>query len=62
MEAQNGDMNDFKDCINSIEVEDFASSDLFFTWTKNLFKVKAGDTTGVLKKLDRIMVNEDFLD
>nr|GEY68557.1 RNA-directed DNA polymerase, eukaryota, reverse transcriptase zinc-binding domain protein [Tanacetum cinerariifolium] len=56
------DMNDFKDCINSLEVEDLESSGLFFTWTNNLFKVKPGDTTGVLKKLDRTMVNEDFLD
>ncbi|GJV80028.1 RNA-directed DNA polymerase, eukaryota, reverse transcriptase zinc-binding domain protein [Tanacetum coccineum] len=60
--TMSSDMNDFKDCINSIEVEDIVSSGLFFTWTKNLFKVKAGDATGVLKKLDRIMVNEDFLD
>nr|GEZ76134.1 RNA-directed DNA polymerase, eukaryota, reverse transcriptase zinc-binding domain protein [Tanacetum cinerariifolium] len=49
------DLNDFKDCINSLEVEYLESSGLFFTWTKNLFKVKHGDTTGVLKKLDRTM-------
>nr|GEV12647.1 RNA-directed DNA polymerase, eukaryota, reverse transcriptase zinc-binding domain protein [Tanacetum cinerariifolium] len=60
--TMSSDMNDFKDCINNIEVEDIVSSGLFFTWTKNLFKVKAGDATGVLKKLDMIMVNEDFLD
>ncbi|GJR00677.1 RNA-directed DNA polymerase, eukaryota, reverse transcriptase zinc-binding domain protein [Tanacetum coccineum] len=60
--TMSSDMNDFKNCINSIEVEDLASSGLFFIWTKNLFKVKTGDTTGVLKKLDMIMVNEEFLD
>ncbi|GKB65141.1 RNA-directed DNA polymerase, eukaryota, reverse transcriptase zinc-binding domain protein, partial [Tanacetum coccineum] len=56
------DMYDFKECVNSIEVEDLASSGLFFTWTKNLFKVKAGDSTRVLKKLDRIIGNEEFID
>ncbi|GKC23551.1 hypothetical protein Tco_1025701 [Tanacetum coccineum] len=60
--TMSSDMNDFKDCINSIEVEDPTSSGLFFKWTKNLFKVKVGDTTRVLKKLDMIMVNEYFLD
>ncbi|GJY41345.1 RNA-directed DNA polymerase, eukaryota, reverse transcriptase zinc-binding domain protein [Tanacetum coccineum] len=54
------EMQDFKDCINMIEVEDFCSSGLFFTWTKNLKKARAGDETGVLK-LDRVMVNEDFM-
>ncbi|GKD40666.1 RNA-directed DNA polymerase, eukaryota, reverse transcriptase zinc-binding domain protein [Tanacetum coccineum] len=50
------DMSDFKDCVNNIEVEDIASSGLFYTWIKNLFKVKTVDTSGVLKKLDRMMV------
>ncbi|GJX24112.1 RNA-directed DNA polymerase, eukaryota, reverse transcriptase zinc-binding domain protein [Tanacetum coccineum] len=56
------DMYDFKECVNSIEVEDLASSGLFFTWTKNLFKVKASDNTRVLKKLDIIIGNEEFID
>ncbi|GKF09687.1 RNA-directed DNA polymerase, eukaryota, reverse transcriptase zinc-binding domain protein, partial [Tanacetum coccineum] len=55
-------MCDFKDCVNSIDVEDIASTGLFYTWTKNLFKAKEGDTSGVLKKLDRIMGNEEFID
>ncbi|GJY20239.1 hypothetical protein Tco_0392805 [Tanacetum coccineum] len=46
-----GDMNEFRDCINNIEIEDVDSSGLFYTWTKNLFKVKAGNTSGALKKL-----------
>nr|GEZ55904.1 hypothetical protein [Tanacetum cinerariifolium] len=33
------DMEEFKDCVNNIEVEDITSSGLFYTWTKNLFKV-----------------------
>ncbi|GJT13483.1 RNA-directed DNA polymerase, eukaryota, reverse transcriptase zinc-binding domain protein [Tanacetum coccineum] len=56
------DMNDFKDCVNSIEMEDVVSNGLFYTWTKNLFETKIGDTTGVLKNLDRIMGNEEFID
>ncbi|GJZ82023.1 RNA-directed DNA polymerase, eukaryota, reverse transcriptase zinc-binding domain protein [Tanacetum coccineum] len=55
------DMVEFKDCINQVEVEDLSSAGLHFTWTKNLQKVKLGDYSGILKKLDRIMISEDFL-
>ncbi|GKA75895.1 RNA-directed DNA polymerase, eukaryota, reverse transcriptase zinc-binding domain protein [Tanacetum coccineum] len=54
-------MVEFKDCINQVEVEDLSSASLHFTWTKNLQKVKLGDYSGILKKLDRIMISEDFL-
>ncbi|GJT49004.1 hypothetical protein Tco_0975161 [Tanacetum coccineum] len=54
--------NDFKKCIHNVELEDIASSGLFFTWTKNLFKVKAGNNSGILKKLDKIMGSEEFID
>ncbi|GJY12210.1 RNA-directed DNA polymerase, eukaryota, reverse transcriptase zinc-binding domain protein [Tanacetum coccineum] len=56
------DMIEFNDCINSIEMKDITSSGLFYTWTKNLFKAKAGDNTGVLKKFDRTMANKEFID
>ncbi|GJT37856.1 hypothetical protein Tco_0937721 [Tanacetum coccineum] len=52
------DMNEFRYCINNIEMEDVASSGLFYTWTKNLFKVKAGNTSDALKKLDKIMAKK----
>ncbi|GJR87831.1 RNA-directed DNA polymerase, eukaryota, reverse transcriptase zinc-binding domain protein [Tanacetum coccineum] len=55
--SMTNDMNDFKEFINSIEMEDIESSGLFFTWTKNLFKKKTGDKTGVLKKIDRVITN-----
>ncbi|GKD74538.1 RNA-directed DNA polymerase, eukaryota, reverse transcriptase zinc-binding domain protein [Tanacetum coccineum] len=55
------DMMEFKECINQVEAEDLSSAGLHFTWTKNLLKVKLGDYFGILKKLDRIMVNEDFM-
>ncbi|GKE22706.1 hypothetical protein Tco_1434218 [Tanacetum coccineum] len=54
------DMKDFQRCVNSIEVEDINSSGLFYTWTKNLHKTKTGCYTGILKKLDKVMGNEDF--
>ncbi|GJS26999.1 RNA-directed DNA polymerase, eukaryota, reverse transcriptase zinc-binding domain protein [Tanacetum coccineum] len=44
-----------------IKIKDLCSSGLFFTWTKNLKKAREGNDTGVLKKLDRVMVNEEFL-
>ncbi|GJX36323.1 RNA-directed DNA polymerase, eukaryota, reverse transcriptase zinc-binding domain protein [Tanacetum coccineum] len=55
------DMMEFKDCINQVEVEDLSSVGLYFTWKKNLQKVKLGDYSGILKKLDRVLVNEDFI-
>ncbi|GKC52531.1 retrovirus-related pol polyprotein from transposon TNT 1-94 [Tanacetum coccineum] len=36
------DMNDFKNYSNHVKFEDISSSGLYFTWTKNLFKVKVG--------------------
>ncbi|GKD49520.1 RNA-directed DNA polymerase, eukaryota, reverse transcriptase zinc-binding domain protein, partial [Tanacetum coccineum] len=51
------DMQDFINCTNSIEVEDIGSSGLFFTWIKSPLKASAS----IMKKLDRIMVNEGFM-
>ncbi|GJW74464.1 RNA-directed DNA polymerase, eukaryota, reverse transcriptase zinc-binding domain protein [Tanacetum coccineum] len=55
------DMVKFNDCVNQIEVDDLCCSGMYFTWTKNLHKVKKGDVTGILKKLDRVMVNDDLI-
>ncbi|GJR84402.1 RNA-directed DNA polymerase, eukaryota, reverse transcriptase zinc-binding domain protein [Tanacetum coccineum] len=55
------DMKDFQEYVNHIEAEDINSSGLFFTWTKNLHKAKVGAHTEILKKLDRIIGNEDFI-
>nr|GEY61712.1 hypothetical protein [Tanacetum cinerariifolium] len=46
--SMTSDMNESKDCINNIEIEDVVNSGLFYTWTQNLFKAKPGNTTGVL--------------
>ncbi|GJY18231.1 hypothetical protein Tco_0389722 [Tanacetum coccineum] len=55
----NSEMQEFKDCVNMIEVEDLCSSGLFFTCTKNLKKAREGNHTCVLKKLDRVMIDKD---
>ncbi|GJR19680.1 putative ribonuclease H-like domain-containing protein [Tanacetum coccineum] len=52
----NEEMQEFKDCINLIEMEDIRSTGFFYTWTKSL---KNPDNS-VLKKLDRVMVSESF--
>ncbi|GJT15727.1 RNA-directed DNA polymerase, eukaryota, reverse transcriptase zinc-binding domain protein [Tanacetum coccineum] len=54
-------MMEFQDCINKIKVDDLCKTGLHFTWTKNLQKTKVGNMTGILKKLDRVMINEDFI-
>lgn len=55
------DMIEFQECLNMIEVKDICRSCLHFTWTKNLHKIKAGIMTGILKNLDRVMPNEEFI-
>ncbi|GJS50283.1 hypothetical protein Tco_0600404 [Tanacetum coccineum] len=47
--------------LNKIEVEDTCKSGLYFTWTKNLYNAKVGIMTWILKKLDKVMSNEDFI-
>ncbi|GJZ17125.1 RNA-directed DNA polymerase, eukaryota, reverse transcriptase zinc-binding domain protein [Tanacetum coccineum] len=54
----NEDMHDFKDCINDIKVEDINSCGLFYTWIKS----PSMPATSILKKLDRVMINTEFLD
>nr|GEU32815.1 RNA-directed DNA polymerase, eukaryota, reverse transcriptase zinc-binding domain protein [Tanacetum cinerariifolium] len=51
------DMSEFKDTINSLEVEDLCSTGFYYTWTKSL----KNPHCRTLKKLDRIMVNDEFL-
>ncbi|GJY89293.1 RNA-directed DNA polymerase, eukaryota, reverse transcriptase zinc-binding domain protein [Tanacetum coccineum] len=50
------DMKDFIDCVDNIEVEDVCWTGLHFTW----IKLPSNPNTGILKKLDRVMANEDF--
>ncbi|GJZ15926.1 RNA-directed DNA polymerase, eukaryota, reverse transcriptase zinc-binding domain protein [Tanacetum coccineum] len=53
-----GDMGEFRDAINSLEIEDLCSTGFHFTWTKSLHNPQ----NSILKKLDRIMMNDDFLE
>ncbi|GKD41659.1 RNA-directed DNA polymerase, eukaryota, reverse transcriptase zinc-binding domain protein [Tanacetum coccineum] len=51
------DMVEFNDAINIFEVEYICSSGFHFTWTKSLKNPQCK----TLKKLDRIMINDEFL-
>ena len=55
------DMLEFQDCLNTVEVEDVCKTGLHYTWTKNLQRVKAGNMSGTLKKLDRVLENEELI-
>ncbi|GKB89803.1 hypothetical protein Tco_0962075 [Tanacetum coccineum] len=50
-----GDMQDFMDCVNSLEIEDVCSSGLHFTWIKSPSSPNNSD----MKKLDRVMAHEN---
>ncbi|GKD20453.1 RNA-directed DNA polymerase, eukaryota, reverse transcriptase zinc-binding domain protein [Tanacetum coccineum] len=52
------DMQDFGVYVNDIEVEDVNYTGLFYTWIKSPSRPE----TSILKKLDRVMVNSDFID
>ncbi|GKB31830.1 sodium/hydrogen exchanger 6 [Tanacetum coccineum] len=55
--SMNVGMCDFKDCVKRIEVIDNNSFGLHYTWNQ-----KPKGRNGILKKLDRIMCNIDFVD
>ncbi|GJZ66378.1 RNA-directed DNA polymerase, eukaryota, reverse transcriptase zinc-binding domain protein [Tanacetum coccineum] len=52
------EMSEFQDCVNHIEVDDLHSEGFYYTWTKSLRNPKCR----TLKKLDRIILNEAFID
>ncbi|GJS68035.1 RNA-directed DNA polymerase, eukaryota, reverse transcriptase zinc-binding domain protein [Tanacetum coccineum] len=51
------EMGEFRDAIQSLEIDDICSSGFFYTWIKSL----KNPLNSTLKKLDRIMCNETFL-
>ncbi|GJS54697.1 RNA-directed DNA polymerase, eukaryota, reverse transcriptase zinc-binding domain protein [Tanacetum coccineum] len=55
--GKTSDMVEYSDTINSLEVEDICSSGFQFTWTKSLKNPRCN----ILKKLDRILINDEFL-
>ncbi|KAK1441229.1 hypothetical protein QVD17_07072 [Tagetes erecta] len=50
-------MREFQECVKSMEMMDIVSSGLRFTWSQ---KPKRG--VGILKKIDRVMGNMEFID
>ncbi|GJS50228.1 RNA-directed DNA polymerase, eukaryota, reverse transcriptase zinc-binding domain protein [Tanacetum coccineum] len=51
------DMQEFIDCVNNIEVEDVCMTGMHYTWIKS----PSNPSTSILKKLDRVMENEEFI-
>nr|GEV56184.1 hypothetical protein [Tanacetum cinerariifolium] len=51
------DMNEFKNAVNKIKVEDLRCTGFQFTWTKSL----KNPMCNTLKKLVRIMINDSFI-
>ncbi|GJR58592.1 hypothetical protein Tco_1500754 [Tanacetum coccineum] len=51
------DMHEFQDCVNEIEVEDVCSTCMFLTWLKSPTRL----ITIIIKKLDRIVGNNEFI-
>ena len=45
-------MDDFRDCVHHLEVEDINFKGLYFTWSKS-----PHGTNGLLKKIDRVLGN-----
>ncbi|GKD36276.1 RNA-directed DNA polymerase, eukaryota, reverse transcriptase zinc-binding domain protein [Tanacetum coccineum] len=52
------DMEEFKDCISAIKMDDICSSGLHYTWIKSLLN----PNNSILKMIDRVMGNEEFLE
>ncbi|GJT74636.1 RNA-directed DNA polymerase, eukaryota, reverse transcriptase zinc-binding domain protein [Tanacetum coccineum] len=51
------EIGEFRDAVNSLEIEDICSAGFHYTWTKSL----KNPSNNILKKLDKIMMNEEFL-
>ncbi|KAJ9535832.1 hypothetical protein OSB04_un001013 [Centaurea solstitialis] len=53
-------MQEFRDCVNAIEMEDLSATGLNFTWIQK--PLSDGGGKGLLKKLDRVMGNLAFFE
>ncbi|GJX28417.1 ribonuclease H-like domain-containing protein [Tanacetum coccineum] len=54
----NENSNDFRECVEVVNIEDIKVTGLFFTWVQK----RKDPSSGILKKLDRIMGNGKFVD
>ncbi|GJV55852.1 RNA-directed DNA polymerase, eukaryota, reverse transcriptase zinc-binding domain protein [Tanacetum coccineum] len=57
MSHRNIDMQEFHDVVNKLEIKDICTSGFQYTWTKSLKNTNCL----ILKRLDRIMVNDEFM-
>nr|GEX33296.1 hypothetical protein [Tanacetum cinerariifolium] len=55
--CMNGYMIDYNECVNSLELEDIWCFGFQFIWTKSL----KNPNFSIMRKLHRIMINEEFL-
>ena len=55
--AKDIDMEDFRNCVDSLELEDIASKGMFYTWIQK----RIDPESGILKKLDRALGNVSFI-
>lgn len=55
--AKDIDMEDFRNCVESLELEDIASKGMFYTWIQK----RIDPEYGILKKLDRALGNASFI-
>nr|GEX40917.1 hypothetical protein [Tanacetum cinerariifolium] len=51
-------VKEFRACVEHLDIEDLARNGLFFTWVQKMKDLKSG----IMKKQDRIMGNNEFLD
>lgn len=49
-------MNEFKDCVEALYIEDINQTGLQFKWNQ-----RPNSDMGILKKLDRVMANDKFI-
>jgi hypothetical protein len=55
--AKDHDMDDFRNCVESLELDDIDSKGMFYTWIQKRLDPKSG----ILKKLDRVLSNSSFI-
>lgn len=52
----NAGIIEFRECVEEIDMQDLSMMGLFYIWNQ-----KPSDTGGILKKLDRVMGNDNFI-
>lgn len=55
--AKDNDIEDFRTCVECLELDDISSKGMFYTWIQK----RKDPGTGILKKLDRALGNGNFI-